>query len=322
MTYFVGKLSIAPMLNWTDRHYRYMMRFITLNTTLYTEMITTKAILYGNTQKILEYSEKERPLALQLGGNNPEDLKICAKIGEDLGYNEINLNVGCPSDRVSQGKFGLSLMYNPNLVGECVNAIKSSVKIPVSIKCRTGVDNRDSFQTLVEFIKTVIEANVDYIFIHARKGLLNGLSPKENRTIPPLEYDKVYAIKQLFPENIIGINGGINNLLDIEKHLKKVDSVMIGRLAYQQPMLLKNVDHILYKVNKHYITPFDVAEQLIPYIDYEIREKRSKLHDITKHTINLFKGINGSKKFRNYLSEYSKLNKVSIFKEALLKVEN
>ena len=313
------RICIAPMIDWTDRHYRYMMRLITQKTMLYTEMITANAIIHGPYQQLLKYSPQESPLTLQLGGNNPQDLSYCAKLAEELGFDGVNLNVGCPSNQVQKGEFGLSLMYKPNLVAECIDAMKKSTQIPISVKCRTGVDNNDSLEALEYFIGCVTEANADYIFIHARKVWLGGLSPKENRTIPPLQYDKVYQTKALFPEKFIGINGGVNTLEQAQKHLQKVDGVMIGRQAYQQPMLFKEVDHIFYQQPKNHLTPFEVAELLIPYIDKELKTNQTKLNHITRHALNLFNGYPKSKSYRRFLSEhaYQKNADITIFKKAL-----
>lgn len=312
-------LCIAPMIDWTDRHYRYLMRLITKKTMLYTEMITANAIIHGPRARLLQYSPEENPLTLQLGGNKPDDLIFCAKLAEDLGYSEINLNVGCPSDRVSRGDFGLSLMYKPELVAECVNTLKQAVNIPISVKCRIGVDDKDSFEELVYFIQGIIDAKADFICIHARKGWLNGLSPKENRTIPPLQYDTVYQIKKLFPKQLMGINGGITTLDDINQHLQYVDSVMIGREAYHNPMLFKDVDHVFYNEKSHELTPFDVAERLIPYIEEELKAPDRKLNHITRHTLNLFNGYPNARLYRRFLSEHATHPEAGVhtFKEAL-----
>ncbi|WP_116963382.1 tRNA dihydrouridine(20/20a) synthase DusA [Fastidiosibacter lacustris] len=313
------KICIAPMIDWTDRHYRYMMRLITKRTILYTEMITTNAIIHGSREHLLQYSPQENPLTLQLGGNNPKDLAFCAKLAKELGFSEINLNVGCPSDRVSQGEFGLSLMYKPQLVKECVVALKTAVNIPVSVKCRIGVDDKDSFDELIYFIQSIVDAKVDFICIHARKGWLKGLSPKENRTIPPLKYDTVYRIKQLFPNNQIGINGGITNFNEAKTHLEKVDSVMIGREAYHNPMLFKDVDHFFYNEKLRHITPFDVAENLIQYIENELKTPGTKLNHITRHTLNLFNGYPNARLYRRFLSENATRYdaNVNVFEKAL-----
>ena len=313
------KVCIAPMLNWTDRHYRYMMRLITKHTMLYTEMITTNSIIHGPYKELLKYSPEENPLTLQLGGNNPEKLAYCTKLAEDFGFDGVNLNAGCPSNRVQKGNFGLSLMYHPNLVAECIYAMKKVSKIPVSVKCRIGVDSYSSLKELENFIACMIQANVDYIFIHARKGYLNGLNPKKNRNIPPLEYLKVYQIKSLFPQNFIGINGGIITLEQAKNHLLQIDGIMIGRQAYLQPMLFNNVDQLFYKKSNNILSPFDIIELLIPYIEKELIRNNIKLNDITKHIINLFNGYPKSKLYRRFLSENShqKNADIKIIKQAL-----
>jgi tRNA-dihydrouridine synthase A len=312
-------LCIAPMIDWTDRHYRYLMRLITKKTMLYTEMITTNAIIHGPRRRLLQYSPEENPLTLQLGGNSPDDLSFCARLAEDLGYSEINLNVGCPSDRVSCGNFGLALMYQPELVAECVDALKNAVKIPVSVKCRIGVDDKDGFDDLVYFIQSIVDAKADFISIHARKGWLNRLSPKENRSIPPLQYDTVYKIKALFPKQQIGVNGGITTLAEARTHLAIVDSVMIGREAYHNPMLFKEVDQLFYHQSAISLTPFDVAEQLIPYIEEELSNPDRKLNHITRHTLNLFNGYPNARLYRRFLSENANKPEAdsNIFRQAL-----
>lgn len=315
------KLCIAPMIHYTDRHYRYLMRLITKKTVLYTEMITTNAIINGNSKYLLKYSPEERPLVLQLGGNNPKDLVFCAKIAEDLGYNEINLNIGCPSNRVSQANLGLSLMYKPELVAECVNSLKQNVNIPISVKCRIGVDNNDSFDNLTFFIDAIVDSKVDFICIHARKGWLSGLNPKENRTIPEINYNTVYSIKKLFPEQSIGINGNITTLDEVKTHLKYVDSVMIGREAYRNPMLFNTIDNKIYnQPSVSIVTPFTIAEQLIPYIERELKTiSNGKLSNITRHALNLFSGYPNARLYRRFLSENSSHPNANVntFKKAL-----
>jgi tRNA-dihydrouridine synthase A len=307
------------MIDWTDRHYCYLMRLITKKTMLYTEMITANAIIHGPKERLLQHNVDVNPATLQLGGNNPKDLAICAKIGEDFGYSEINLNVGCPSDRVSKGAFGLSLMYKPELVAECVSSMKQSVSIPISVKCRIGVDEHDSFEALTYFIRAIVDANVDFICIHARKGWLNGLSPKENRSIPPLKYEVVHKIKQLFPKIPIGINGGITNFDQAKSQLNLVDSVMIGREAYHNPMCFKDADALFYNQPPMDCSPFDIAERLIPYIEHELKFLGVKLNHITRHTLNLFNGYPNARAYRRHLSEnaYKHDAGVSVFKDAL-----
>lgn len=298
------RACIAPMLDWTDRHYRYMMRLITARTMLYTEMITLNAIIHGNKDYLLKYHDIEHPVTLQLGGCVPRDFITCGKLAQHLGYNEININVGCPSERVKKGNFGLSLMAEPELVADCVKAMKDSLDIPISVKCRIGFDNNDSYQELYNFIELQVKAGVDYICIHARKGWLNGLSPKDNRTIPKLDYDTVYQIKKDFPNTEIGINGGIKTIEDAHKHLSFVDSVMIGREAYHNPMVFANFDSEIYGEKTIHKTPFEIAYKMADYIKYQLdNDPNLKLNNITKHTLNLFNGLPNSKAFRRYLSE-------------------
>lgn len=304
MSDLTQKIAIAPMIDWTDRHYRSIMRLITKRTMLYTEMITANAIIHGPRDILLKYSPQEHPLTLQLGGSIPKDLAYCAQLAESLGYDEINLNVGCPSDRVIKGAFGLCLMKTPEIVAECVDTLKQTVKIPVSVKCRTGVDEYDSYDYLHHFIEQQVQAGVDYICIHARKGWLNGLSPKENRTIPPLNYDTVYHIKQAFPHIAIGINGGITTHEAIESHLKQVDAVMIGREAYLNPMFFAEVDHRYFGEEAKIISPFEVAEAICDYIEKEMRDDPMvKLQHISRHTLNLFNGLPRARMYRRYISE-------------------
>ena len=317
------RVCIAPMVNWTDRHYRYIMRLITKKTMLYTEMISTDSIIHGaRRDKLLYFSPEERPITLQLGGNRPKDLVHCARIAEDLGFSEINLNLGCPSNRVLKGNFGLSLMYKPQLVNQCVYAMRNSLSIPVSIKCRTGVDKIDDFNYLKTFIAGLIDSGADFICVHARKGwLTRGLSPAQNRSIPPLNYEMVYKIKSLFPNTEIGINGGIHNLQHIKLHLRYVDSVMIGREAYRNPLLFKDVDENFYDENPVVSTPFDIVEGLMEYIEKEMRNNDCKLSSITRHALNIFNGYPNARLYRQYLSENAPKNNdataAKVFKEAV-----
>jgi tRNA-dihydrouridine synthase A len=298
------KISIAPMLDWTDKHYRYMMRIITKQTMLYTEMITLNAIIHGNKDFLLQYNPEENPVTLQLGGCVPKDFISCGKLAEKLGYNEININVGCPSERVKKGNFGLSLMAEPELVADCVKAMKDNLNIPVSVKCRIGYDNNDSYQELYNFVNKQVQAGVDYLCIHARKGWLSGLSPKENRTIPELKYETVYNIKKDFPNLELGINGGINNIEEIHNHLKHIDSVMIGRQAYYNPMIFKDIDNQFYNQQACEISALEVAYKMADYIKQQMDNNSNiKLNNITKHTLNLFNGLPNAKNFRRFLSE-------------------
>lgn len=293
------------MLDWTDRHYRYYMRLFSKNCMLYTEMINAKAILHSDPHRFLDHHASENPLTLQLGGNDPVELASCAKIAQDFGYDEVNLNVGCPSDRVQSGAFGLCLMKTPDIVADCVIAMKEAVNIPISIKCRIGYDNHDSYEALHHFIDTTAKAHVDFICVHARKGWLKGLSPKENRTIPELNYQTVYEIKKDFPNTSIGINGGIETLEQAQEHLKHVDSVMMGRVAYHNPYSLIQADRLLYDDTSSQIpSPFEVIEKMYPYIENQLVEG-VRLNHMTRHILGTFQGMPGARAFRRHLSENS-----------------
>jgi tRNA-dihydrouridine synthase A len=293
--------SIAPMLDWTDKHYRYFARIMSTKALLYTEMVTTGAILHGRGD-YLAYNTEEHPLALQLGGSNPVDLAACAKLAFDRGYDEINLNVGCPSDRVQNGRFGACLMAEPELVAECVDAMKQVVDIPVTVKTRIGIDEQDSYEFLTQFIETVAAKGCDDFTIHARKAWLHGLSPKENREIPPLDYDRVYQLKRDFPKLNIGINGGIKTLAEAKLHLTRLDGVMVGREAYQNPYLLAEVDTQLYGVESDIISREQVIDKMLPYIEAHLKAG-GRLNHITRHMIGLFQGLAGSRQWRRHLSE-------------------
>ncbi|AIT09134.1 tRNA-dihydrouridine synthase A [Candidatus Francisella endociliophora] len=314
------KICIAPMLDWTDRHYRYMMRLITKKTMLYTEMVTLNAIIHGSKDYLLKYNHGENPVTLQLGGCVPKDFITCGKLAEKLSYYEININVGCPSERVKKGNFGLSLMAEPELVADCVKAMKDNLNIPISVKCRIGYDHNDSYEELYNFVDKQEKADADYLCIHARKGWLSGLSPKENRTIPELNYDMVYQIKKDFPNLEIGINGGITTIEETHKHLHHVDSVMIGREAYHNPMIFKDFDSEFYNIEPQDISPLEVAYKMADYIKEQMEnDPHIKLNNITKHTLNLFNGLPNAKVYRRYLSENAtkKDANVNTFLEAL-----
>jgi tRNA-dihydrouridine synthase A len=267
-------------------------------------MITTGAILHGNRDKLLGYDQTEHPIALQLGGSHPLELAECASIAEEWGYDEVNLNVGCPSDRVQSGMFGLCLMAKPELVADCIKAMKDKASIPVTVKTRIGYDYNDSYQELVHFIQTLINANVDQIIIHARKGWLKGLSPKENREIPPLQYETVYQIKKDFPDFSIGINGGIQNLEEAEAHLKNIDHVMIGRAAYHNPYILANIDQELHHSQEPVKTRQEIIEAFLPYIEAELA-KGTHFKSISRHILGLFHGEPNAKIWRRMLSDPS-----------------
>ncbi|MGF1762446.1 tRNA dihydrouridine(20/20a) synthase DusA [Aliivibrio kagoshimensis] len=296
------RFSVAPMLDWTDRHCRYFLRLLSENTLLYTEMVTTGAIIHGRGD-FLKYSESEHPVALQLGGSNPTDLAHCAKLAFERGYDEINLNVGCPSDRVQNGRFGACLMAEPQLVAECVSAMREVVDIPVTVKTRIGIDDQDSYQFLTDFVGTVHEkGGCDQFTIHARKAWLNGLSPKENREIPPLDYPRAYQLKTDFPQLVIAVNGGIKTLEESKEHLQHLDGVMIGREAYQNPFLLAEVDQQLFNSDKAVVKRSDVVRAMYPYIEQQLTEG-ARLGHMTRHMIGLFQSMPGGRQWRRYISE-------------------
>jgi len=294
------RISIAPMMDYTDRHDRYFLRLISPHAWLYTEMLTTQALLHGNREQLLRFHLAEKPLALQLGGSEAKPLSQCAKMGEDYGYDEINLNVGCPSPRVSSGRFGACLMQEPLLVADCVATMQAAVQVPVSVKCRIGVDEHDAYENLHHFIDTISQTGCRSFIIHARKAWLAGLSPKQNREIPPLRYDLVYQLKRDFPHLHIMINGGIKTLADIDVHLPHVDGVMIGRAAYANPYLLAEIE-------RHYFshetdTRPKIVEALLPYIQQEL-QNNTRLGNMTRHILGLFAGCRKAAYWRRYLSQ-------------------
>ncbi|WP_111741962.1 tRNA dihydrouridine(20/20a) synthase DusA [Leminorella richardii] len=296
------RFSVAPMLDWTDRHCRYFHRLLTRQTLLYTEMVTTGAILFGKGD-YLGYSREEQPVALQLGGSDPAALAECAARAEALGYSEINLNAGCPSDRVQNGRFGACLMAEPELVADCVAAMKEAVTIPVTVKTRIGIDDSDSYAFLQRFIEVVSQRGGCQSFtLHARKAWLSGLSPKENREIPPLDYDRVYRVKQELPHLTICINGGVKSLEEAKGHLEHVDGVMMGREAYQNPGILACVDRELFGDCAEPLAPAAAVEAMYPYIESELT-KGTYLGHITRHMLGLFQGVPGARQFRRHLSE-------------------
>ena len=295
-------VSVAPMMDYTDRHFRYFLRQISRRVLLYTEMITTAAIIHGDRPKLLDYSPIEHPLALQLGGDDPQQLADCARIGQDWGYDEINLNVGCPSDRVQSGHFGACLMAQPELVADCVATMAARVKIPVTVKHRIGIDDCDRYEDLAKFVQIVAEAGCQRFTVHARKAWLQGLSPKENRTIPPLRYADVYRLKQDFPQLTIEINGGITNLEQIQAHLERVDAVMIGRGAYEDPYCLATIDREIYGEAVEPLTRREIVQTMLPYIDQWLHQG-GRLHSVTRHLLTLFKGQPGTKGWKRHLSE-------------------
>jgi tRNA-dihydrouridine synthase A len=295
------RFSVAPMMEWTDRHCRYFHRLLTRRALIYTEMITTGAVLHGDRARLLAYDAAEHPVALQLGGSDPRALAECARIAQDLGYDEINLNVGCPSDRVQEGRFGACLMAEPRLVGDCVAAMKASVAVPVTVKCRIGIDEQDPEEALNLLTCAAKEAGVDALIVHARKAWLQGLSPRENREVPPLDYDRVHRLKAGHPTLTIVLNGGIASLEQVLMHLDHVDGVMMGRAAYQEPWRLLDVDPLLFGEPAPFPTPKAVAQAMLPYIAKEL-EAGTRLHAITRHMLGLFRGVPGARAFRRHLA--------------------
>lgn len=296
------RISIAPMLDCTDRHDRYFLRLISPHALLYTEMITTGALLHGDAKRFLSFDPLEHPLALQLGGSDPDKLKQCARMGADYGYDEINLNIGCPSDRVKSGHFGACLMLDPVLVAECVAAMCSAVAIPVTVKCRIGVDEQDSYESLTNFIDLISAAGCKVFIIHARKAWLSGLSPKENREIPPLRYDVVRKIKQDYPHLSIIINGGIKTVEEVKEHLNTVDGVMIGREAYSNPYVLSAMEKMFYPNDEYEASRLEIIEKFLPYVQEQLKG-RTKLSNITRHILGLFQGEKGARMWRRSISE-------------------
>ena len=296
-----SRFSVAPMLDWTDRHYRYFARLMSSQTLLYTEMVTTGAILHGKGD-YLAYNQEEHPLALQLGGSNVEDLARCAEIAQQRGYDEVNLNVGCPSDRVQNGRFGACLMEEPELVAHCVDAMRQKVDIPVTVKTRIGIDDKDSYEFLCDFITKVSAAGCDTFIVHARKAWLQGLSPKENREIPPLDYPRVYQLKQDFPGLHISINGGIKSFEEMHAHLAQLDGVMVGREAYQNPYLLAEVDQKIFGLDSQVMSRDQVVDAMLPYVEAHL-QSGGRLNHISRHMTGLYQGIPGSRSWRRHLSE-------------------
>jgi tRNA-dihydrouridine synthase A len=290
------------MMDWTDRHCRVFHRLMSRRARLYTEMLTTGAIIHGDRRRLLGFDPSEHPVALQLGGSDPADLATAAKIGEEFGYDEINLNVGCPSDRVKDGRFGACLMAEPALVADGVAAMKRAVKIPVTVKCRIGIDDQDPEVALDVLARGVVAAGADALVVHARKAWLNGLSPKENRDIPPLDYDRVYRLKAALPDVPVIINGGIGSVAEAARHLDHADGVMLGRAAYQEPWRLLNVDPELFGQTAPYATMKDVFEAMFPYIEEQLAQG-AKLHSMTRHFVGAFHGVPGARAFRRHLAE-------------------
>jgi len=296
------RFCVAPMMEWTDRHCRYLHRILTRHTLLYTEMITSGAIIHGDRARLLGFDPVERPVALQLGGAEPDELAEAAKIGADFGYDEINLNVGCPSDRVKSGRFGACLMAEPALVARCLHAMQDAVDRPVTVKCRIGIDAQDTEADLDRFVETVATAGTTTVIVHARKAWLEGLSAKQNREIPPLDYDRVYRLKDTFPDLRIVVNGGVASLAAAAEHIAHVDGVMMGRSAYHQPYLLADVDRLIFNDPTEPPTRAETIERLVPYVERALVHG-TRLNQITRHILGLYHGQPGARAFRRHLSE-------------------
>jgi tRNA-dihydrouridine synthase A len=295
------KFSIAPMMEWTDRHCRFFHRLLTRRALLYTEMVTTGAVLHGDRARLIGFDPSEHPVALQLGGSEASALAQCARIGADMGYDEVNLNVGCPSDRVQEGRFGACLMAEPRLVADCVAAMKAAVKVPVTVKCRIGIDDQDPERALEAFAGAVEAAGVDALIVHARKAWLKGLSPRENRDVPPLDYEVVYRLKAAHPRLPVVLNGGVATVEAVRAHLARVDGVMMGRAAYQEPWRLMAVDPLLFGEAAPFAAPRDAAQALMPYIERELA-RGVRLHAVTRHLLGLFHGVPGARAYRRHLA--------------------
>jgi tRNA-dihydrouridine synthase A len=298
------RFSVAPMMDWTDTHCRAFHRLLTRHTLLYTEMITTGAVLHGDRKRLLRFDATEHPVALQLGGSEPRDLAESARIAEDFGYDEVNLNVGCPSDRVQDGRFGACLMAEPQLVGDCVAAMKAAVRIPVTVKCRIGIDEQDPETALDTLTAAVKAAGVDALIVHARKAWLKGLSPRENRDVPPLNYDRVYRLKAAHPDLNISINGGVPSIEAAMAHLHHVDGVMMGRAAYQEPWRLMAADPELFGEAAPFVSPKAALEAYFPYIENELA-KGTRLHAMTRHVLGLFRSVPGARAFRRHIAVHA-----------------
>ena len=300
------RFSIAPMMDWSDRHCRMFWRQLTSQALLYTEMVTTGAILHAGPERFLQFNPQEQPLALQLGGSDPAALAQCAALAEQWGYVEVNLNCGCPSDRVQNGRFGACLMAEPQLVAECVSAMRAACTLPITVKHRIGIDHMESYQALLDFIAPIAEAGCQTFIVHARKAWLQGLSPKQNREIPPLDYPMVYRLKQDLPALEIILNGGIHTLAECESHLAHVDGVMLGRAAYQNPFLLAEVDQRLFGSKQPIKSREQILCDYLPYIEQQLRQGVA-LNHITRHLLGLFQSVPGAKQFRRYISQHAHL---------------
>ncbi|WP_184260726.1 tRNA dihydrouridine(20/20a) synthase DusA [Rhodopseudomonas rhenobacensis] len=317
------RFCTAPMMDWTDRHCRVFHRLLSRRARLYSEMLTTGAVIHGDRQRLLGFDASEHPLALQLGGSDPRDLANAAKIGEDFGYDEINLNVGCPSDRVKDGRFGACLMAEPQLVAEGVAAMKRAVDVPVTVKCRIGIDDQDPEVALDTLARAVVAAGADVLIVHARKAWLNGLSPKENRDVPPLDYDRVYRLKASLPDVPIVINGGIAGIAESKPHLAHVDGVMLGRAAYQEPWRLLAVDPELFGEPAPHPSMTAALQAMMPYIEAQLAQG-TRLHSITRHFVGAYHGVPGARAFRRHLAEQGVKPDagIEVLREAIARVED
>lgn len=315
------RLSVAPMLDWTDRHFRYLLRLISQRTRLYTEMVVDQSILLGNRPRLLDFNPEEHPVALQLGGSVPEKLAEAARISETWGYDEINLNLGCPSERVQGGGFGACLMLEPDLVAEGLAAMRQAVRIPVTVKHRLGVDDLEEYRYLARFIEKLAGVGVEVFIVHARKAYLKGLSPAENRTLPPLRYGWVYRLKQDFPHLTLVLNGGVRSLDEAQAHLARVDGVMLGRAVYEDPFVLEEADRRLFGLNRR-VRRLEVAQAMLGYTEAQL-EQGTPLWAIARHMLNLFKGQPGGRLWRRLLSERAcrRGAGVEVLREALQKVQ-
>ncbi len=305
------RFCVAPMMEWTDRHCRFFLRLLSRRTFLYTEMVTADAVIYGDRGRVLGFSLEEHPVGLQLGGSDPGKLAKAARIGADFGYDEINLNIGCPSDRVQSGRFGACLMAEPGLVAECVASMREAVPVPVTVKCRTGIDNQDAEASLDRFIETVAEAGCSTFIVHARKAWLKGLSPKENRDVPPLDHERVHRLKARRSDLEIVLNGGIESLAAAEAHLPYVDGVMLGRAAYADPFLLAEVDRALFGSDETAPARLDVLDAFRPYVEAELA-KGARLNQMMRHILGLFHGQPRARAFRRHLAEHAYLDGAGI----------
>lgn len=303
------RLSVAPMMDVTDRHFRFFARILSKHTLLYTPMITTYALKFGHTQKLLQYSPQEHPLALQLGGDDPADLAWCAEQAENFGYDEVNINVGCPSDRVQKGNFGACLMATPNVVADCVAAMTAKVKIPITVKHRIGIVGKESYEDMCNFVSTVSQAGCKHFIVHARIAILEGLNPKQNRSVPPLRYEDVYRLKKEFPHLQIVINGGVRDWSSVHQHLQHVDGVMIGRLAESDPYFFAEADTQVFSAQCPTLTRQEVLEKMLPYLEQEVATG-SKLRDATRHLIPLMNGLPGARHWRHAMNTAESLEKV------------